>query len=407
MKKTIALVITLFFLLGCKSSVVEYKPIDGYNGKIKQITTYEFKNLIEKQQQIAKYGLPIPMSIKNYNEGGYITKITGVETDDESDVLFIVVDSTRYNEDFTENGHNSYMIWINPKDVKDLQNTQALLSHSVLHIDVISTIDVVKRDDKKVELWYGSAVMDKKAFDDWNDEIKTQFFEVLGKQYPELIERGVSKPDTTIIESLYNEGKLISKSLIRTASTIDKKKWEIKFVRDTSVYKYDENERIYYKKELTKNETITFLDTTSMSIIKDVDIYDPRNAVSLSIKNSHGRELYKVKVEVANETDKTNEVIQLLEKFRDGLISESEMCNQVKDIVYNIDKSKFSEITKFEYDKYDDHKNPLQFTKNQTVLSNYYSNLTEKDTYVKLLMPRDVFKQETKVITEEEIIYYE
>ena len=93
---------TLFVLYSCQSETIEkieYTPVDGYKGKVRKITEYEYKSEIEKQEQLAIWGTNIPERIAEYNEYGRQTLEIDIDIPDDIDEDFEVsIDSSFYDK---------------------------------------------------------------------------------------------------------------------------------------------------------------------------------------------------------------------------------------------------------------------------------------------------------------------
>lgn len=103
LKSIIGLIPSVLLVLNsCQNGAqekIEYTPIDGYNGKVRKITEYEYKSEMEKQEQLAIWGTNIPERIAEYNEYGRQTLEIEIDIPDDIDEDFEVsIDSSFYDK---------------------------------------------------------------------------------------------------------------------------------------------------------------------------------------------------------------------------------------------------------------------------------------------------------------------
>lgn len=410
----------------------QYVPLDGYNGKVKRLVTYEYESDIQKNRIISKYGCMIPESVKEYNKYGLLEREISIrlpEEDDDYEICVVEVDSTRYNKQNQEIYSATYTIFVNPEDVTLYNEPQTLInSNATFCIKYERHTEYVIKDGITYETKVVRTYRDIDRLSTLPASLERGIRERL--KYSDILSPEISLLDTVKRETEYKNGKLVRKSeshrdnywetlnqyenelLVGSTRISNKDTTRIKYTYKNGALwevndgwwttRFDEIGREIYRLNKNGYETVkTYKDTSVISTSSDkygTNVY-------LDIVNKDSLAVLSVSIDLDDKDSYVDDAIMLLERFRDGEISSKEFENEVEKIVLKIDESDYNRIKTTTYSDCDAYNNPLKIVEKRISLSNRYSLFSS--SYLKYYLDPGVRRYEYKDITEKEIEYYE
>lgn len=412
----------------------QYVPLDGYNGKVKRLVTYEYESDIQKNRIISKYGCMIPESVKEYNKYGLLEREISIrlpEEDDDYEICVVEVDSTRYNKQNQEIYSATYTIFVNPEDVALYNEPQTLInSNTTFCIKCEHHTEYVIKDGITYETKVVRTYRDIDRLSTLPASLERGIRAWL--KYSDILSPEISLLDTVKRETEYKNGKLVRKverykdnyretlnqyenELLVGSTQISKKDtthitytyrngvlWEESNGLWTT--RFDENGREIYQHSKNGYEIVkTYKDTSAISISSG----NYGTTVYLETVNKDSLAVLSVTIDLDDRESYVDDAIMLLERFRDGEISSKEFESEVEEIVLKIDESDYNSIETTTYSNYDAYNNPLKIVEKRISLSNKYSLFSSSSYYLKYYLDRGVNRYEYKDITEKEIEYYE
>ena len=422
----------LLCLCSCSSSDSNsnsYKPVEGFNGKIKKITEYSYESDLIKNQMIALYGCAIPEAITEYNQYGDVTIRAwfGLPDDEDLPLPAMYIDSLFYNKHDLVRESTS-ILFMSPNSLQNYANPSELIkSGNAIALHKQTLVERKKEKGKTTEI----RVSDGFSFinsSDLSPDLKSMSenaileslymnSEVIGKKDTtttvkyfegDRLIRQINEYGDRRNEHLYSyeNGLLVKEAYINDKDTsftsyTYKEGRCIEERRGSTVIRYDDaghkiakisgdNKCIYSHKDTTEVSSFSF---------KSFDSY----SAHLNRTNSAGLPVMEVTIDLPEEELYLDDAVLLLEKYRDGLVSESELNDGVESLVLKSEDSIDSKIVKTSYENYDDHGNPLRIVELKRTFFNKYHHLSSFSRYY---ISPGVRTYDYKQITEREIEYY-
>lgn len=368
-----------------------YKPIQGYNGKVKQITYYQFKNDFEKNRQISKYNYTIPEEIKEYNRFGLLEKKIKFELESDNDYYFIEADSICYNANQEKILEIHYKVGTKVKEISNFSKLMSIVNSTIpTDIEIIRnqimneefnfTDNFVAVDTTIYKYEYQNNLLVSKST---TEKIASR--NIYYKYDKNLLSKTIeitNKNDTIITNYIYNDG-------ILTQKFIEKQKKK-------SIEKYDSNGRMIYSKDNLFEHYNNYYDTITVSSLcrKKDKHFDEDYYIILKKTNKDSLLLFQANISLANKKNYyEDEVMNQIEKYKDNIISEYDFINEVEKIISKVPNN-YTDFKIISYDNYDLHGNPLK---------KQYNNISFNWSSYRY----DVIKYEEMKIHEETINYYE
>ncbi len=399
-----ALSAVLILFMSCTNG--EYKPIEGYNGKVKRLVTYSYKTSFDKNRMVSQYGSLIPNKIEEYSKQGMLERkieITLPDEDVDNAICVIEVDSILYNRELKVTSSVKYTIYVSPEDVVLYNEPEKLItSNKTFTIKNESTTSYGIKGNKKYESTITNVYYDLSKL----SKLPTAFGSHI--EYLEYYSMGLSKSDTLKCEYVYENDKIIRKvayhtsindSITTTYTYKDGMLWE---ENDGGYIKrFDNKGREIYSKFNTHETITTYKDTTAISLSTS----EYGKTISLEMVNRDSLIIMSASIDIDNRDSYEDEAVMLLERFRDEKISQMEFEKDVESLVSKIDESDWNSIETLSYSNYDVFNNPLNIVKNKIIMINKYAHIPSES--LKYILDRGVLKNRYTYITEKEIEYYE
>ena len=435
----------IFFLLSCLAvwscnssgnESLKYVPLENLKGEIKKLVTYSYDSDIQKNKIIAQYGAPIPNEIIYYNQYGSpeVSIKISLPDDDDPDICLVTVDSVKYDKRNSILARRGHVILTRSDDMTSFENPQLLLDSKnsyAVHTNV--RVNVKDEKGKRIEqsITEGSVDIDKfySLPEDMQNIILKSFFWLAPERFSDTTKL---QSDTTTITYEYNEGRIVREieegknqvSEIRRIYDGDKKTEEIRILNtDTTrtvftykngklseervgdaITRYDEQGREIARINGKELSIKTYRDTTEITT-EHSERYSVSNYVTFKRFRKDGLVLFSAILSLDDRDMYVDDAVLLFEKYRDGVIDESALRDEMEAMVYKIDESNLNSIEKTIYDNYDSHGNPLTIVQSYTNMYNSYS-FYSRNNYSKYFSTKKVLKTESRKITEREIEYY-
>lgn len=354
--------LVLFFTIlavSCSKNNEVYKPIQGYYGKVKQITNYQFKNDYEKNRQISKYNYAVPKEIKEYNRFGLLEKTMKFELDYDNNYCFIKADSICYDSNQEKTLEIHYLVGTKVKEISNFSDlirivnsttpTDVEITRKQIINDEFNFVDnIVIVDTTKYEYEYQNNLLVSMSTIEKFGTRKVQYKYNNGLL---LSTTDVNHDnDTTITNYIYDNGTLTQK--------------EIETDNKTSIEKYDSKGRmIYYTDSLFEHYNVYYDTITVSSLCRKKDKYFDENCfITLTKTNKENLLLFEANISLANKRKYyEDDVMILIEKYKDNKILENDFINEVEKIISKIPSNyNYTKIKIISYDNYDLHGNPLK-----------------------------------------------
>lgn len=334
-----------------------YKPIQGYNGKVKQITNYQFKNDYEKNRQISKYGYAVPKEIKEYNRFGLLEKTIKFELDYNNDYCFIEADSICYDTNQEKTLEVHYQVGTKVKEISNFSELMCIINSTTpTDIEIIReqimndefnfADNILIVDTTKYKYEYQNNLLISKSTTDKIASINIQY------EYNEdLLSRTIevtNNNDTITTDYIYNNGILTQKN--------------IKKLKKESIEKYDSKGRIVYSNDNLFEHYYVYYDTITISTLfrKEDKYFDEDYHIALKKTNKENLLLFEANISLANKKRYyEDDVMILIEKYKNNIILENDFINEVEKIISKIPNN-YTEFKIISYDNYDLHGNPLK-----------------------------------------------
>ena len=375
MKKTVHFIVFAITICSCgQKNDSRYVPIEGLNGRIKQVSTSYYRSDFEKNQKIAKFGELIPDSIEYYNErGGKTSSVFLNSYKDYPEFYKVTVDSVYYDKHGTVIGTVEYEIFIHQEDVLEYKNPKSLITNN-FYIKEQMSVGVHRNNNTLSETKTTCISFDKSLYDSFSDDFKDFIFEVCNAYSVEpMLSNGMLKGEVRSINksstiSTFDGDNIISKMVVSDSDTTetqyvykDGRLFEEK--EGKQVIRYDDRGRIIYAGgtsliHITEGVvqspfTTVYKDSTKFTISEGF-LGGP--TLELTKLNSENRRTFFARLISWRESNE--EGMRLFEDFADGLITETEFCSGLKD---NAKKTHDSpSIIRYSYLDYDSHHNPLR-----------------------------------------------
>ena len=403
----------VFFLLlclavwSCNSSGNEsskYVPLENLKGEVKKIVTYSYDSDIQKNKIIAQYGAPIPDKIIYYNQYGSpeVSIEISLPDDDDTDICLVTVDSVRYDKRNSILARSGHVILTRPDDMANLEDPRLLMNSKnsyAIHTNV--TVNVIEETGKRIEQSVTDVSVDAEKFkslpNDMQSIIRESFFWLTPEH---ILDTATSQSDTTTVTYEYSGAKMVREiedgkgqvSEIRRMYDGDDKTEEIRILNsdttrtvftykngklseervDNAITRYDEQGREIARINGKEFSIKTYKDTTVI-ISEHSEKYSVNNFVTFKRFGNDGLELFSAELCLADQDMYLDDAVLLFEKYRDGVIDESILRDEMEAIVYKIDESAFNSINVNVYNNYDSHGNPLTIVQTSTNMYNSYS----------------------------------
>lgn len=369
------------------NSYSTYKPIPGYNGKIKRIVNYNFRNDIYKNRQVAKYGFAIPKEIKEYNKLGLLEKKINIDLveNDGCDYFFITADSICYNGKQERVLEIHHVVSTEAKEFSSFSELMHIVS-SKLFADVEiqkqqiinGKYKLVATDTTKYIYEHQNNLLISKTKTSENSSSNIQY-----KYDKEILSSTIEinhNNDTTITMYSYDNGALAKK--------------DIRGKTNNEINIFDSSERLIYSKDNLFEFYYTYYDTlkiTSFNRKKD-EYFDEDYNIYLEKTNKDSLLLFEAHISLGSKKNYEDDVIALIERYRDNKILEYDFINEVKKIISKIPNN-YTDFKIITYDNYDKYNNPLK--------KRYFEVDFNWSSY-----SYDIIKYENMEIYEEIIDYY-
>lgn len=439
MRKFVFSLLSCLAIVSCNSGsndTLKYTPVENFKGEVRKVVTYSYESDIQKNKKIAEYGAPIPDEIISYNKYG--SQEASIEIslpdDDEPNICVVRVDSVKYDKKGNVVAQKRHVIFTSPEEVINYANPALILSsNNSFAIHVNTKYEVNEENNKRIEKKITNEFVDIDKFNAlpvyMQSIIEERFFWGDTKQ---ILVSGTLPSDTTTVIYEFGGKNIVreieevgtTRSEIRRKYDGDNKIEEIRIsgadsIRTTFVYKngvlseehigdaitrYDEKGREIAKIDGHNLSITTYKDTTKLST-EHFENYTTGNFVSFKRYSKEGLVLFSAILNLGEEDLYVDDAVLLFENFRDGIIDEYKLREEMESIVYKIDESNFNSLKKTNYSNYDSHGNPLKIVQTTTQMYNNYSFFRKND-YTRYYTTKRVLKSDSKDIKEREIEYY-
>ena len=384
---------TFFVLYSCQSETIEkieYTPVDGYKGKVRKITEYEYKSEIEKQEQLAIWGTNIPERITEYNEYGRQTLEIDIDIPDDTDEDFEVsIDSSFYDKRQNLVRRVQYELLVGNDKIASFISNWNIYEHQ--HA-VYETLKSYKYDESRIVEEIAISHRNSPHGHYSNDTLRhlyTYSDEKLIEENTEHIYSYTSAKDKGMREIRrysntekysYDNNLLIAKESIDSEgnSTINTYTYKdgklVEEERGDLILKYDENERC-----------ISRLSKTT----KDISSYSEADSTYLNTSEGNDRasvtfeypfqEKYNLSIYVGLDEGVRykNKVASLILKYGKDSKKRFLLVSEIKDILDDIFEENRCWITDKKVEKVDEYGNAIVISENSTTLMKrnlYYSS---------------------------------
>lgn len=411
----------------------QYQPIEGYNGKVKSIITYEYKSEIDRNRQISKYGEMIPSSIERFNRYGLLTSRISIDIDDE--IFYIWFDSIQYNNYDPLFETRGEILCDNFEDLCKLKTLEDLLNST--------STEYSKWDTQIIKTKTGDNVETETTITQTTHNINKQK-SLYTSVYDLTEEHNCIKADTTTHTIKYDKhGRVINKqtdkqiiwneygnNLLTKSISIDTESNDTLAVTKYSyinnslreehtetpekdiIKRYDENGRIIYDYinifDFRQQETVnTYNDTSCLSTTYSVLYEEESYYIDMSITNKDGLTVFTSFIDLGNEDRYINKATRLLEQYRDNNISLDEFETELEDQVLKMHDSERNNFTTITYSEFDSHNNPLKIKTTEITMTNSYSYFSDSFSHLKYYLEPKVYKHSYTNVKEKVIEYYD
>lgn len=411
-------IVLLSLLVVCScGSRSDYKPVDGYSGKIKEIKIYKYSSEIEKNERIAKLGLAIPDEIHRYDERGNEVLEVSISFPDEFIPYYEVrIDSVVYDENnnsckeiyryFLQNDTDGLIEIVNTHNSTDCPGVETISINNIKYNKHNKQLRIESNVTAKVfGKEYISGYSEWNNYNDFIKSVDSTWTIIKEYEYDDttlVYERESSGKDTTLNKYTYDNGLLISDTCIQNGNISVEKYKYVNGKRSERVFeggfaKYDSDGHEIYFETSTRKENVIYQDSVRISENK----FDQFTSISYSYPYQTFDSKIYIYISVEEEYY-SDDVINIFTNFRDKNISESELRSKLEEIIRKDDGAELS-IESTNYKNIDDHGNPLLIMKTYERFMNPRKYLS---AYLKPYASKELNKTSFTNYTEKEISYY-
>ena len=318
---TTVLVLSIF-MMSCSSEQDGYHDIPGYNGRIKQITTYSYLSDVEKTRVEAQVGSLIPTDIRQYNERGLLSGDLDVFCDYEDDEAGISIRRFDYDS------HDNVTMRVSQRLTCSILQALELVSPFIEGGDIVFVENASTDTVLTHNTYEGNLLIEA----DGGNHIERFSYDGTKKTSYTRIWDG----DTTFIEYKYIDGVLREESSL-----------------NDMVIKYDELGREIYWHSPHRETVKTYKD----SLVVSSTVFKGSYSASLTRNASLLRDIEVIVVSCGDSERNHRSALGMLERYRDGKITLDELDQLLKSLVLEDDRVTYS-TDKTEILSVDDKQNP-------------------------------------------------